>query len=365
MKLWPYLVIFLAGVEAQTVVWTAHTFSGNTSIASSNNTNCSLIIWTYDLVAFRCQLGESFHYNQLTDCMDDKRLFRADAVGAMHLANCRLLYISFDDLFEAYQNLRVLDISSLGVLWRSMDFAAANRLVELNVSHNQLDYIDQNILAKASNLTKVDLSFNELGSVEAFTYIADFPQLKWMDLSHNAIEVIPTAAFSRLGGLQYLNLSYNRLDTISFDMFAASSILKQLDVSFNGIHSIEGESLPQAKRIESFITHGNPVNRMILEQPNDKNNVGREASDHDTANELFLWLGAVGVAIILLVIALVAVLLAKRPTGQRAPDEKENPEPVEASEVNSLYSGHGGSYECVAYAYVADNDHNYDTLNMH
>lgn len=75
---------------------------------------------------------------------------------------------------------------------------------------------------------------------------------------------------------------------------------------------------------------------------------------------LFIWLGVSVVAIILLTIVLVAVLLRKSTVSRHPPDETCDSEQMGSIELSSPHYD-----DNVSYAYVADVEHQYDTLDFH
>lgn len=360
MKTSTSLAIFLIVVTAPRSTRAADTSIGNCSSHLSAHGSTDLTI--------RCDhnFDEPTNATWIERCLNGTALLQDDAVRAINFSNCHISRLPFG-IFKAYPYLRTLDISSVGLdLLQFPEFVAVDGLNELNASHNRVPYIETSELTvknRRCTLTKLDFSYNEISVVGSEAFHVYCPRLEWVDLSHNVIDTIYSRTFSKLHGLRFLNVSHNKLNSVSIDVFAVPIALRLLDVSFNHITSFDLEFLPQVGRIGSFIVEGNPLvaSAGFFEQLNDQTRVERGNWSADTVPGLFIWLGVLGVTIILLTIALVTVLLTKSTAANPSADQMMRSERVEAVELNnSLYCA-----DSTSYAYVAHSEHDYETLDFH
>ena len=156
-------------------------------------------------------------------------------IGDIH---SMILPNSLRTLNLAYNNLTLDGI-------RSFNF---NKLKDLDLSHNILnDTLSQDsFMAKAtisetssSNLRTLDLSFNNLVTLEHHTF-AKFPKLKILKLQSNKFDVLDPLAFNSLPKLKNLDLSSNAILDLPNDLFKTLKNLETLDLSHNFLQSITG-----------------------------------------------------------------------------------------------------------------------------
>lgn len=81
----------------------------------------------------------------------------------------------------------------------------------------------------------LDLSFLKINSLRGLSLITNARQINSLDLSHNQIEFIEDEAFTNLLSLYDLDLSHNNIKLMSFKAFKGIPGLSKLDLSNNKI----------------------------------------------------------------------------------------------------------------------------------
>lgn len=72
--------------------------------------------------------------------------------------------------------------------------------------------VDVTQLQNLENLVSLNLARNKIKNVSIFTNEANFPQLKWLDISNN--KYIELAAF-KCPKLEYLDIGFNRIEKVN------------------------------------------------------------------------------------------------------------------------------------------------------
>ncbi|CAK9819116.1 Leucine-rich repeat neuronal protein 1 [Anthophora plagiata] len=146
---------------------------------------------------------------------------------------------SFLDCSTNLVDLRVLDLSQNHLQRFFFLCKDEYNLQTLNVSHNKLEYIDDNAFNdRIPKLKILDLSWNKLSVVNE-TMLEHFKILEYLSLANNPInDGIHESAFWNLKALQYLNLSNISSTYFSAQIFKTLTNLSSLDLSWNPIKTI-------------------------------------------------------------------------------------------------------------------------------
>lgn len=195
----------------------------------------------------------------------------------MRFNGCELSSIGAFNIFKWFQQIRVLNISSLGLQTiHDEDIGAADYLTTFDASHNQLHEIPATIFTKTRNIRLtinlidishnniqklsthtfrdlqnfevLNLNFNNIREIEQQTFV-DLTYLTTLDLSHNHIEHW-MGAFERLPSLRQLNLSTNDIQRINRRTFFGIENLMTLDLSYNNIEELTDESFIELIRLK-------------------------------------------------------------------------------------------------------------------
>jgi Leucine-rich repeat (LRR) protein len=119
----------------------------------------------------------------------------------------------------------------------------ATGLHEIYLSFNNIDHLPAYAFGFAHRLTRVDLSYNKIISLDNATFerhpnaFAGPFLIDYLDLSHNQIAVLENNIFSYLVNLRLLKLEHNQIRSISAHVWTGLYRLKYLDLSHNSIEN--------------------------------------------------------------------------------------------------------------------------------
>ncbi|XP_076304559.1 uncharacterized protein LOC143222230 [Tachypleus tridentatus] len=130
----------------------------------------------------------------------------------------------------------VLNKNSLKSL-TSGTFNSGRSVLHLDISSNQIDFIDGEALNKLENLKSLDLSNNKIWSLSAHTFEKQ-SQLETLDLSGNIIQSFFGTALKSLKNLKILKLNFNPLYTVQRDIFQYVPNLSELHMERTGLRGI-------------------------------------------------------------------------------------------------------------------------------
>ncbi|XP_064616609.1 slit homolog 1 protein-like [Liolophura sinensis] len=161
------------------------------------------------------------------------------------------------------QDLRILDLSENNIRWLERDFLSGLiHLTKLNLSRNSLESLPDNGFSSNSDLEILDLSYNQFYVLprKAVRFLV---HLKKLDFSHNQL-ISPFLAiqFQVMVRLSVLDLSYNNFQGIpenSFDVVTNwdASIPKYINLSYNNINAVQKHSLDSLRGLREFRLEGN------------------------------------------------------------------------------------------------------------
>lgn len=139
------------------------------------------------------------------------------------MSGIRLLNVS-------YNNIEVIPKQTILKLYE---------LHTIDVSHNSLSEIADNIFQPALGLRFLNLSYNSLEKLKVSTFGAVTTLLE-LDLSHNQLSMVHKETFVKLVSLQYLTLEQNLMDK----MIQPPLALSYLNYRSNRLSSIDREAWP-------------------------------------------------------------------------------------------------------------------------
>lgn len=150
------------------------------------------------------------------------------------------------DAFNEEVNCKHLDISSLPKL---ISFPKSAR--DVSFAGNKIENIAEDTFYNGRYVINLDLSHNRIDFISIVAFRA-FKNLKRLDLSHNKIWNIPSKSFDGLTSLKYLNLGYNEIAVLTPDLFSAIPNLVELDLESNPLIELEPKLFEHLKHLETL-----------------------------------------------------------------------------------------------------------------
>lgn len=139
-----------------------------------------------------------------------------DDLTSMALMEAKCQYLELEEFpsFSSEEVISSLDVShnNLTELRTSnLPLSFGTTLLSLSFCHNSISHIDNDFFGSLPHLVQLDLSHNDLKSLEPKELFDKLEELQVLDLSYNEIEVLSDGIFSSLKNLKKINLSYNSL----------------------------------------------------------------------------------------------------------------------------------------------------------
>jgi hypothetical protein len=120
----------------------------------------------------------------------------------------------------------------------------------LDLSHNLVDILNTSMLTELINVRTVILSHNPLTSVYSANSTLEHLALGHVDLSHTALSTFSSAHWRSVFSLRVLNLSYiATLHEIATDGMKHLPYLEEVDMSHSPIHSFPSDVFVQLSRL--------------------------------------------------------------------------------------------------------------------
>ncbi|XP_053995102.1 chaoptin-like isoform X1 [Hylaeus volcanicus] len=168
------------------------------------------------------------------------RIFKMEKNAFYGLPNLRFLHLEFN-------KLTTLDLDAIAEIG-GPDFA-------LNVSYNAISVV--NAGSSMNNLTRLDLSFNNISQLPADTFY-NAPDLRSLDLRNNFIVVLEPGTFG-LSRLETLNLQNNKIESLRKQSFHGLGLLQLLDLSENQLTQLSTEQFRNLKNLRILNLSGNKI----------------------------------------------------------------------------------------------------------
>ena len=192
-------------------------------------------IQTLKNVQFGLKLLElSLRFNKLSDLSE----IYSQGLNSLIISNNRIQTVNF---IVHLSNLEYLDLSQNGLIKiEKNSFSHVDKLRYLNLSGNKLDLDGEFLGYSQTCLESLDLSFNDIKYIESanltFQYLSS---LKALNMSNNQIKSLDSNALESLSQLSDLNLAWNNIGLIKRDYFLNLRKLRMLKIGFNLLESID------------------------------------------------------------------------------------------------------------------------------
>lgn len=141
------------------------------------------------------------------------------------------------------------------------------KLQYLDLSHNDLNYLDKLLFEHTPELRKLDLSYNNFEGLDEGTdeALARLEKLEVLDLSYTGIMELPSALFNDMKHLSELFINGNKFLAVPESLSLVGSTLEILHMSDNPIEIISHESFAKLVKLEQLNISGMPLLTVIEE----------------------------------------------------------------------------------------------------
>lgn len=176
-------------------------------------------------------------------------LHRLHELEDLQINSCKLLYIE-PNSFEGLYNLKKLSVNTHNSDWgptKSLELTGSSlhglkELQVLNLADNNIRALPDGVFCSLENLQTLNLTRNRIRSSERIGFNVpecSNSELQNLDLSYNDLRSLnENSGFSRLRRLQQLNLTHNNISEISGEALAGLVSLKVLNVANNKIGTL-------------------------------------------------------------------------------------------------------------------------------
>lgn len=132
------------------------------------------------------------------------------------------------------------------------------KLRHLDLSHNNLNFLDKLLFEHTPEVRKLDLSYNDFKTLDESTElaIAKLEKLEILDLSHTGLMELPSAIFSTPSHLAELFLNGNFFLTVPDSLSLVGNTLRFLHLSANPIEIINHDSFTDLIKLEQLNMSG-------------------------------------------------------------------------------------------------------------
>ena len=140
-------------------------------------------------------------------------------------------------------------------------FAAFEQMIFLDLSHNEVTSVSRHVFKGLRNLQKIYLHHNQIKVLTNQTF-ADMGQLEEVYVNNNQISAIDTSALRGMASLTVLDLSHNVLKDVASITFSNLNALTLLDLSNNEIQSVSDFAFSSLVSLKSLHMNHNKLNSM-------------------------------------------------------------------------------------------------------
>ena len=219
--------------------------------------------------------------NRLKNSGLPKDLFDGTIVETLNLSHNFLVTLPINSLSSISATLVNMDISFNQISYISTSLSYMPNLFSLNLAHNKLTLLSDNIFSFLPQLISLDLSYNtiranfkelfhelqhvkelQLANIGLSTWPSfPLPNLISLNLSGNGLDVLEpnSNVVFRLDRLRTLDLSRNKFVNVPSFLWSSTPLLTSLEISYNPIRSISRESFSGLVKLQTLQMQPLPV----------------------------------------------------------------------------------------------------------
>ncbi|XP_060755429.1 protein ELFN1 [Neoarius graeffei] len=130
-------------------------------------------------------------------------------------------------------------------------------IVDLRLNENKIRSIHFSALSRFSNLTYLNLTKNDISYIEDGAFSAQF-NLQVLQIGFNKLRNLTEGMLRGLGRLQYLYLQANLIETVSPNAFWECPAIENIDLSMNRIQQLDGNTFRGLSKLTTCELYSNP-----------------------------------------------------------------------------------------------------------
>ncbi|XP_022129543.2 toll-like receptor 7 [Pieris rapae] len=229
--------------------------NGSSLVIASNEYTRQLFIECNQLLLFESRLEANYFQ-------------RFSNLEGLTVRNCKLLRIP-GNAFEGLRDLKKLSLRTKNYDWSSNKnlelslgtFNGLKELQALDLGENNLKAIPSDVFCPLRNLQKLNLTYNKLKSVDRIGLGKNCaPDILSLDISHNELKTLnEDSEIAILRRLQELKLQQNNISDISSEIFSGLISLRILNISHNNLQFIPEGTFSNTKELREIYLNNNKL----------------------------------------------------------------------------------------------------------
>ncbi|XP_062866632.1 protein ELFN1 [Trichomycterus rosablanca] len=141
--------------------------------------------------------------------------------------------------------------------YESIPLHINSTIVDLRLNENKIRSIHFSSLSRFSNLTYLNLTKNDISYIEDGAFSAQF-NLQVLQVGFNKLRNLTEGMLRGLGRLQYLYLQANQIETVSPNAFWECPAIENIDLSMNRIQQLDGNTFNGLSKLTTCELYSNP-----------------------------------------------------------------------------------------------------------
>nr|XP_055062026.1 protein ELFN1 [Misgurnus anguillicaudatus]XP_055062027.1 protein ELFN1 [Misgurnus anguillicaudatus]XP_055062028.1 protein ELFN1 [Misgurnus anguillicaudatus] len=130
-------------------------------------------------------------------------------------------------------------------------------IVDLRLNENKIRSIHFSSLSRFGNLTYLNLTKNDISYIEDGAFSAQF-NLQVLQIGFNKLRNLTEGMLRGLGRLQYLYLQANLIETVTANAFWECPAIENIDLSMNRIQQLDGATFRGLSKLTTCELYANP-----------------------------------------------------------------------------------------------------------
>lgn len=201
---------------------------------------------------------------------------RLENLEEIIISGCKLLHL-INGTFAGLRNLRRVEVETYNNAWGTVNqlelatglFEHHTNVNDLKLTQNNMRAVPNEILCPIKGLAALNVSFNRIATLDDFAAVAHicgasnhhvFAELEVLDVSNNQLSSVDSDWIdSNLGQLKVLRLQHNNLTKIAGDAFHGMHALTHLNVSYNQLESLPNGMLNETRKLQELHLQNNKL----------------------------------------------------------------------------------------------------------